>query len=530
MSPATGDDTAFRNALRQRNIAALRIAAVIGWTIVPAFWALDWLVMPEHVTLLGVTRLLMAAYAVGIQLLISKRRAFAERNDTVLSQSLALIVAWAIELMVFLDTGYASPYYAGICLVFVTVGFLFTWPWRAALAFYACAYVPFILPAVLGIVPIGSVKAFVIHQFFLVSTMVIVFVSQRFRYNLERREFTATLALTNTKRSLEQALDKLRELDRAKNAFFNNITHELRTPITMILAPLEGLLGGEMGPVDAGTQKYFQAIWRNAMRLLRLINDLLDLAKMEERFLRLRLRNTTMAGVLEDIVEHTRPLAGRKGIDLHLDIRDRPDDLYVDTDMMERALINLLSNALKFTDSGGQVTLEQYISKDGNLCVSVTDTGVGIPPEALERIFTRFNQGDDSVTRRFGGTGLGLAISREIAELHGGVLTVRSTVRVGSTFTLRLPLGGGHVPDELVDSRPLPGGSDTGREPRAWSRRLAERRDYRFHEIEQVTERRLVEREDDRGKATKLLVVEDNLEILRFLHLQLADEHAVYLA
>jgi signal transduction histidine kinase len=328
---------------------------------------------------------------------------------------------------------------------------------------------------------------------------------------------------------------KVDELNRFQRQFFANITHELRTPLTMILAPLESVLAGDFGPLTPTQRAYLEANHRNAIRLLKLINDLLDLAKMEEGFLRLRVERNDLRTLLDDVVAYARPLAARKNLKLDLVVNATPTDLHVDVEKLERVLVNLISNALKFTSEGG-VTI--VIDVDGTETrLSVTDTGVGIAPEVLPRIFERFNQGDGSTTRRYGGTGIGLAYAKEIVELHGGHITVDSTPGKGSTFVVHLPGGPNSVPESARDrrvNRPAQEHTDLKRqddqEPREWAQRLQRLDEYRFAEIGDVTDRRLVSRGQAGAASARVLLVEDNVEILELVNLQLRDKYIIYAA
>jgi signal transduction histidine kinase len=326
---------------------------------------------------------------------------------------------------------------------------------------------------------------------------------------------------------------RVEDTNKFQRQFFANITHELRTPLTMILAPLDSLLAGDHGSLTATQRSYLESNQRNAIRLLKLINDLLDLAKMEEGFLRLRVERTDLRALLADVVHHARPLAARKK--LTIDLQLRSDGLVeADAEKMERVVINLVSNALKFTSEGG-VTI--YLEEEGGeLKFTVADTGIGISPEAMPRVFERFSQGDGSVTRRYGGTGVGLAYAKQIVELHDGRITVESTPGQGSRFTVHLKKGADVIPERVRDRRG--GGASAGRsqrlddqEPVEWALRLQRQLDYRFAEIDQVTNRRLVSRAAGQPTTSgRVLVVEDNPEVLELINLALRDKYTIYAA
>ncbi len=523
------DLTLFESHLRDSNLTALRVGAILAGTLYPLFSILDYLIIPDYFTDILVLRLSVMAYS--IFCLIATYVPFGLRHVSFLSMSLFSIAGVGISVMCFLHEGYRSPYYAGLMLTVLCTGLLFKWKSGERYITYGVIYLSYIAP--LALQEVTEFNILVSNNFFLLSTIVIVSAAQVYSVRLVKKEFFGNLALQRTTASLEAAVAKLKEMDRLKNRFFSNITHELRTPLTMILSPVESLMDGQMGDYSTSQRAYLQPIRRNALKLLKLINDLLDLARIEEQFMRIRVRRTDLAELVTEIVEHAGPLAARKDITLELDIRSTRDDLYLDQEKVERAIINLVSNALKFTEEQGKVTL--FLEADGDdVRVGVQDNGVGIPEAKQGQIFERFSQADGTVTRRFGGTGIGLALARELVELHGGQLDVQSNEGEGSLFTVVFKAGEQHLRPEVLDRRQDRDRVGTERRsedrgPQEWTRQLLEQRDYRFLDIEEVTERRLATREEAASRATKVLVVEDNLEVLRFIHMQLRDEHAVYL-
>ncbi len=523
----------FAGSLRRGNTSALRLGAIFGSTLVPLFWALDWLILPEHLTVTLILRLLSLVAGVSILLAIARARSWVERHVDAVSFVFTLYVAGSIAVMCWLHDGYESFYYAGLNLVIIAVGFLWAWPTHLSLLYYGMLYAFYMAPLMLGVIGIKDIPEAVGNQFFLVATIVITIFSQRHRYTLLNREFFASLDLQRAKGSLEQAYGRLQQLDKQKTEFFGNITHELRTPLTMILSLLESILADELGSFEREHKKLLKPMWRNALQLLKLINDLLELSKISDRFLRLHLDQTDLRELVTEVVRHTRPLAARKDIEVGLDIRRPPEDLHVDLDQMERVVINLLSNALKFTEPGGRVDV-MLDTVEGELLLAVRDTGAGIPPDRLAMIFERFSQADATVTRRYGGTGIGLAFAREIVLMHGGRIAVESEPGEGSCFTVHLLQGSDHFDPQVIDRRQRrrdQGEQRRGedREPREWTRQLLERKDYRFLDISVATERRVALRSDDQRKATKVLVVEDNQDVLRLINAQLSSEHSVFL-
>lgn len=250
-------------------------------------------------------------------------------------------------------------------------------------------------------------------------------------------------------RELEAANQQLRELDQAKNKLFANITHELRTPLTLILAPLEDTLlkGG-----DAITATDLEAMHRSGMRLLRQINALLDLAKADAGELRLRVEELALGAFVRNAAQNFDSIARRKGVRLEIEPLAKELRVPGDPEKLELVLSNLLANAIKFTAEGGVVV----VSTGGDTeyaWIAVTDTGIGIPDDQLERIFDRFAQVESGNTRRFEGAGIGLSLVKEIVDLHGGLVQVRSVEGQGSEFRVLLRLAADAIAPSVRDRR-----------------------------------------------------------------------------
>ena len=246
----------------------------------------------------------------------------------------------------------------------------------------------------------------------------------------------------------------LEETDRLKTEFFANISHEFRTPLTLTLGPLTGMLQGRYGEVPEAIRDQVLIMRRNQERLLNLINQILDLARLEAG--RAQLKAAPMEDVnrfIRDRVAQFQSMAEERGIELRgtFDFRTGGAGLYVDRDMFDKLLFNLLSNALKFTEQG-YVEVSTRVEEQ-TFILTVTDTGIGIRADEIPYIFDRFRQADGSESRQYEGTGLGLAWVKEVAELHGGQVTVHSQYGKGSSFQVTIPLGMAHLdPASVIQS------------------------------------------------------------------------------
>ncbi|HEX9074372.1 MAG TPA: GAF domain-containing protein [Anaerolineae bacterium] len=273
---------------------------------------------------------------------------------------------------------------------------------------------------------------------------------QHWAEELERRVEERTDALA-------QANQRLQEADRVKSQFLANMSHELRTPMNAVIGYTELLLEGTYGPLTGQQQDRLQKVVRNAKSLLQLINDILDISKIEAGRLVLNLSPANLRDVITASLQTVEPLAREKHLHLDVEVDRSVPRVVLDEVRIKQVLDNLLANAVKFTERGN-VAIRAMCWQEGDtrspiiwpgdppsgawVLVGVSDTGIGIAREDLTKIFEAFRQADNSTTRRYGGTGLGLAIARELVEMHGGAIWAESVVGNGSTFYFTLPLKG----------------------------------------------------------------------------------------
>jgi signal transduction histidine kinase len=245
--------------------------------------------------------------------------------------------------------------------------------------------------------------------------------------------------LAEKNRQLEESYAKLKELDRLKSNFLATMSHELRTPLTSVIGYSEMMLEGLGGPLTAEQREYLGIIMEKGENLLQLITSILDISKIEAGRVRLVLSEVDVAQLLKDAVATILPLARKKGLKVACEPGTAPR-LMGDREKLRQCLINLTSNAVKFTPAGGTLTVAAEPLPEGRVALKVIDSGIGIAEEHLSRVFDVFYQVDGSSTREYGGAGLGLAIVKSFAEAHGGEVTVTSKPGAGSTFALVLPV------------------------------------------------------------------------------------------
>ncbi len=349
------------------------------------------------------------------------------------------------------------------------------------------------------------------------------------RLQRQKEELEATVAerteeVREQRDRLEQQAEQLKALDDAKSRFFANISHEFRTPLTLLLGPLEQLRDAAAARGAEDEREHLNLMERNLQRLRRLINQVLDLAELDADRLTLNARPLAIADEVTRIVRAFEPLADRQNLDLHLDTEwsDDGPPVVADPEQLEHIVSNLLSNALKFTPTNEQVTVRVRSSAEAGI-IEVTDTGPGIPPEQRETLFDRFTQTEDSHTRDEEGSGIGLALVKELVDLHGGSIAVDSTVGEGTTFTVRLLRGDDHlsaehlgdatdpeieppesIPTEADDRSAVPGATSPDAD------RKAEADDP-----------------DETSDRTTVLVVDDNADVRRYVRSVLASDFRV---
>jgi len=350
---------------------------------------------------------------------------------------------------------------------------------------------------------------------------------QKIRHSKDLIE-AKNLQLESQTVQLKEQAEKLKEMDKVKSRFFANISHEFRTPLTLIMGPLEQMLSTNR---DEQHQKRLNLMLRNSQRLLGLINQLLELSKFESGQMKLQACHENIIPFLKGIVASFDPVASKNELDLafHTDNEAENMTLYFDPGKLEEAIFNLLSNAVKFTPPGGRITLtvtrghvEEENFPSGSVDISVCDTGPGIPRDQLAHIFNRFYQSDSTYEHHLKGSGIGLSITKEIVELHHGRIDVHSSEGEGTEFIIQLPMGKTHLKsDEIVepgvpaDGKSLPSDIKTEIAP--------------GHEIDADADVTKAEIDFDPLKPEQdiILVVEDNADVRDYIRSSLEPLYTV---
>lgn len=407
---------------------ATKTGAAIVASLNTAFFPLDYLLFPDHVFSMFLGRMACNVGMAMIYWVLAKRYP--------LQSAVAGVMIVGVMLIGLIGEvgGLRGAYTPGLMLLFLGMPMLLPFSAAQAGGLIACLLMWLgVMPELLG-ETVGLRGYLVGFGFPLAAGMESVAACAV----LDRMRF----AEFRQRREIERARDDLQELDAAKSRFTANVHHELRTPLTLTLAPVEAMLDGEFGEITELQQSYLQTVQTNGLRLLKLINNLLDLAKIEGNELGISRRPIRVGGAIERILEDARPMGERIGVEFSTRGLDQLPEISADGEAVEKIFVNLVGNALKFTKRGGQIVVKGRSASNGGIHVIVRDTGVGIAADQLTRIFDRFAQVDGSNTREHGGTGIGLSLASELVALHGGRIWAESEgIGHGSQFHVMLPRG-----------------------------------------------------------------------------------------
>ena len=265
---------------------------------------------------------------------------------------------------------------------------------------------------------------------------------------IEEQEIFLVTARDITDRKEREAekgeLEKAIHIESMKSEFFANISHEFKTPLNIILATMQIINKNieEKSIIhtnEVHLNRYMNSIKQNCYRLLRLVNNIIDISKIENGYYNIDLGNYNIVSIVEDMTMSVIEYAKEKGINLIFDTEIEEEIIACDPEKIERIILNLLSNAIKYTEKNGTINVNIYI-KDDNINISIADNGIGIPNEKLKSIFERYTQIDNKLTRKYNGSGIGLSLVKSLVELQGGKISVESKVNEGSKFTLKFPI------------------------------------------------------------------------------------------
>jgi signal transduction histidine kinase len=426
---------AFAEHDRRATFTNFQVACYLGILLMPIGVVLDFFVYPDKVRFFLGLRL-ACSVLIGASLAFAMTPA-GRKHYRLLGLMLAMMPTFFISWMIQATDGSTSLYYAGLNLVLLVVGFVLNWTFSESLIAVSSVLAMYLIACFLH-GPIRGGGAFANNVYFLVLTGIIVVTGSHYHTRMRLREFMLRFQLDENRAELEASNKKLKEMDEVKGRFFANISHELRTPLTLLLAPLETLLNRFKSAFDEDARNLLVTMHSNGMRLLKLINDLLDLVRLESGVLVVKREPLDVGDFIKGLASSARQMANDKRIALETFADPALGMIMGDRDKLEKIILNLQFNALKFTPAGGRVDLRA--EKLGEqMVLIVKDTGMGIAEKNLPNVFSRFWQADDSSRRKYQGVGIGLALVKELTELQEGTVSVASDLGKGTTFTVRLP-------------------------------------------------------------------------------------------
>jgi len=520
---------------RQERLKTGKVASALVVVLMPLGSIMDWLVYyPQRWDFLEL-RILCSILAAGLWYLHTTE--LGQRHYRRLGILIAILPAffmcWIIAAARGPLMGAASDYYAALNLILLAVSVVVRWDfWESMFCVAAIILMYLVVCSIHWLEPTSEefFNNLANNLYFLALTGIIVVVGNHFFYRLRFSEFALRYELDKNRAALEDSNRKLVELDQIKNRFFANISHELRTPLTLLLAPLEALMQRFNRALDEETRSLLGTMHANGMRLLKLINDLLDLVRLESGRMEVKHEPLQVEEFAKGLISAARQVADDKRIKLETFVDPTLGTALADRDKLEKIVLNLVFNALKFTPAGGRVSLRAD-KQDKEFVLIVSDTGMGIAAKNLPFIFDRFWQADGSSKRKYQGVGIGLALVKELVEIQNGTVTVESQEGKGTTFTVRLP----YTRAEAVEKAPTPeageavsdeaeaGGTVTSEE---WLANLYRRAEL-FPALTPLQQSIKPVEFAGNGRRATLLVADDEPDMLRFLKSQLATQYEV---
>ncbi len=434
-----------------------RRAAVFAAVFMLAASSLDWVIITDRGTDFLVIRATCALLLGAIFWYLGLPRRPIGSN--IVAQGIALLPLISICAMIAVTNGGNSVYYAGLNLILVGLSLLLRWTFWNSVGMIAATFICYTISVMVS-PTVPHFETLFGNCFFLFVTSVFVLAGSYYYEKLRFSEYCLRMEVEKSRGLLEAQNRQLSELDEAKTRFFANISHELRTPLTIMLGITERLrmvLGRQS--TDPVVQEMTLMLEQNGLRLLKLIDDLLDLVRFDTGHADINRQPTLISAHIEGLLRSLRHLAEQDRVALVWDCQTDHESIQLDRDKFDKILLNLVINAIKFTPSSG--TIEVKVLVAGNrLKLTVEDTGVGIPPEVLPRIFERFWQVDTSSTRKFQGAGIGLALVRSLTEAMEGAVKVESQLGHGTTFSVELPVEAAilQISEADEDSGPLKDG------------------------------------------------------------------------
>jgi len=424
-------DGKVEQSFRESNLPTVtifaRVGSLLAFVLYLCFAFLDIWIVPEQKESVWLIRAIAASTFL-VCLLISYSSFFRFHNQLIQFITAMVGGLGLVTMVAIIPVEAVYYYYVGVMLAVVFYYVILGLDFKNALLANLVTIVSYEIVVFAKEFPIPII---VNSNFFLIGFSIVAATSG---YIMQRQR---RLAFIQSK-EMESLKEKADAANQAKSRFFANTSHELRTPLNAIIGYSEILLEDAATRNDKQEYSDLKSIWNSGRHLLRLINDILDLAKIESGGFELVTENTSLPKILREIESTAKPIAAKNNNKITFHTENIPSEMQVDSVRLKQILLNVIGNACKFTREG-EVAVKT-IRNGNNVIFSIRDTGIGMSPEQLEKIFSEFQQAEASVAVTYGGTGLGLPISQQLAELMGGSISVSSELGIGSEFQISLPL------------------------------------------------------------------------------------------
>ncbi len=438
----------FEQEFHRINLQSLRVLSLVGGGLVIATAVLDYLVYPEHFQFFGIVRAVMALYGLSLFPISYIKRL--QPYSSLLTMSGMIVVGAGIAYMIRV-LGYEDPYYAGLNLIYLCA-MLVPWGFRNTLAVCMVVYGFYLVPILLFDLHAVEMSPFVNNNVFQLETIIIALVVNHYQSRRRRNEIVNRLTIA-------QQANELEEIDKYKREFIANITHELKTPLAIVMGNADIILEQTE---DERLRDGIFLIRRAAFQLANHVDRIIAVANVDDPDAKPDLGNYDYCGVVQNVSTMFESRAREENITYALNVIPGPLVVNIDVVRIEETLSNLIQNAFKFTPAHGIITVT--VGTDGEqVYTEISDSGVGIPADQIDKIFDRMYQADEVLSKRHSGIGLGLYISRKNVEMNGGDISVHSRQGKGTSFRFSLPL---HVDQSAVVKNQPWDGEDRRGQPR----------------------------------------------------------------
>jgi len=414
-----------------------RRAALLATVFILAAATLDFGIFPEFAGSFLMIRIIAAGLLIGV--FFALKHVKNEVLFRVLGFLVALLPMLVIDWIIYKTGAGNSPYYGGLNTVLVGASLILRWQTLESILYAVLCVGGYLLIAFSSRADLEGSLIYT-HIYFMFVMAAFACLGTYYYNHIRFREYLLIREVEGARSRLEDTNKQLRAIDETKSRFFANLSHELKTPLTLILGPAENLRANERIKGDRFLEEQLNTIEDNGFRLLRLINDILDLVKLDSGESMPQPELVDVEDLIQGITTHLKPITDLKGIGLscECDLGDERE-MWLDRDRLEKVLLNIAMNAVKFTDSGGEIKISAY-SENRDLFLKIKDTGEGMSDEDIANIFVRFWQADMSARRKHRGAGIGLSLVKSLTESMGGDVRVDSELGEGTTFIVRIPI------------------------------------------------------------------------------------------